>query len=91
MIDIKKLRENFSNVQVSLKKRGYDLNEESFKSTDEKRKTLQVEVEALQADRKKLSSEFGKLKAADKDTSKLKETIDLINTCLLYTSPSPRD
>ena len=70
MIDIKKLRENFSNVQVSLKKRGYDLNEQSFKSTDEKRKTLQVEVEALQADRKKLSSEFGKLKAADKDTSK---------------------
>ena len=82
MIDIKKLRENFPNVQVSLKKRGYDLNEESFKSTDEKRKTLQVEVEALQADRKKLSSEFGKLKAADKDTSKLKETIDLINTDL---------
>ena len=32
MIDIKKLRENFSNVQASLKKRGYDLNEESFKS-----------------------------------------------------------
>ena len=82
MIDIKKLRENFPNVQASLKKRGYDLNEESFKSTDEKRKILQVEVEALQADRKKLSSEFGKLKAADKDTSKLKETIDLINTDL---------
>ena len=80
MIDIKKLRENFSNVQALLKKRGYELNEESFKSIDEKRKTLQVEVETLQADRKKLSSEFGKLKAADKDTSKLKETIDLINT-----------
>ena len=42
MIDIKKLRENFSNVQASLKKRGYDLNEESFKSIDEKRKNLQV-------------------------------------------------
>ena len=82
MIDIKKLRENFSNVQALLKKRGYDLNEESFKSIDEKRKTLQVEVETLQADRKKHSSEFGKLKAADKDTSKLKETIDLINTDL---------
>lgn len=82
MIDIKKLRENFSNVQASLKKRGYDLNEESFKSIDEKRKTLQVEVETLQAERKKLSSEFGKLKATDKDTSKLKETIDLINTDL---------
>ena len=82
MIDIKKLRENFSNVQASLQKRGYDLNEESFKSIDEKRKTLQVEVETLQAERKKLSSEFGKLKATDKDTSKLKETIDLINTDL---------
>lgn len=82
MIDIKKLRENFSNVQASLQKRGYDLNEESFKSIDEKRKTLQIEVETLQAERKKLSSEFGKLKATDKDTSKLKETIDLINTDL---------
>ena len=82
MIDIKKLRENFSNVQASLQKRGYDLNEESFKSIDEKRKILQIEVETLQAERKKLSSEFGKLKATDKDTSKLKETIDLINTDL---------
>tara|TARA_B100001027_G_scaffold31377_1_gene18859 strand:- start:555 stop:1802 length:1248 start_codon:yes stop_codon:yes gene_type:complete len=79
MIDIKKLRENFSNVQALLKKRGYELNEQSFKSIDEKRKTLQVKVETLQAERKKLSSEFGKLKATEKDTSKLKETIDLIN------------
>ena len=82
MIDIKKLRENFSNVQALLKKRGYDLNEESFKSIDEKRKTLKVEVEKLQSDIKKNSIELFNLKAADKDTSKLKETIDLINTDL---------
>ena len=38
-----------------------------------------VEVEKLQADRKKLSGEFGKLKSSGEDTSALKKTIDLTN------------
>ena len=44
MLDIKNLRDNFKDIQISLKKRGYDLNETSFKSLDDSRKELQIEV-----------------------------------------------
>ena len=82
MLDIKNLRDNFKDIQISLKKRGYDLNEASFKSLDDSRKELQIEVENLQAERKKLSSEFGKLKASGEETSDLKKVIDKKNSDL---------
>ena len=82
MLDIKNLRDNFKDIQISLKKRGYDLNEASFKSLDDSRKELQIEVENLQAERKKLSSEFGELKASGEETSDLKKVIDKINSDL---------
>ena len=79
MIDIKKLRDNFEDVKSSLITRSYSLDEASFKALEDNRKLLQVEVEKLQADRKKLSGEFGKLKSSGADTSDLKKTIDLTN------------
>ena len=59
MIEIKKLRDDIDGVYSSLKKRGYELDISLFKSLDEKRKSLQIDVENHQADRKKLSNEFG--------------------------------
>ena len=82
MIDIKKLRDNLEDIKIALKKRGYDLDESSFKSLDDSRKELQVDVEGLQAERKQLSSEFGKLKASGEDTSDLKKIIDEKNSDL---------
>ena len=82
MIDIKKLRDNLEDIKNALKKRGYDLDESSFKSLDDSRKELQVDVEGLQSERKQLSSEFGKLKASGKDTSDLKKIIDEKNSDL---------
>ncbi len=76
MIDIKKLRDNFEDIESSLNSRGYKLNKTSFQSLDKKRKELQIDVESLQADRKSLSSNFGKLKASGEDTADLKKTID---------------
>ena len=82
MIDIKKLRDNLEDIKNALKKRGYELDESSFKSLDDSRKELQVDVEGLQAERKQLSSEFGKLKASGEDTSDLKKIIDEKNSDL---------
>ena len=79
MIDIKKLRDNLEGIESSLSKRGYKLDKSSFKSLDKKRKELQIDVESLQAERKTLSSDFGKLKASGKDTSDLKSVIDKKN------------
>ena len=79
MIDIKKLRDNLEGIESSLSKRGYKLDKSSFKSLDKKRKELQIDVESLQAEKKTLSSDFGKLKASGKDTSDLKNVIDKKN------------
>lgn len=79
MLDIKKLRDNFNDVQTSLKKRGYLIDKSLFISLEESRKELQINVENLQAKKKKLSNEFGKLKAAGEDTSDLKKNIDQLN------------
>ena len=82
MLDLKNLRDNFDDIKKMLSSRGYNLDEDSFKSLDKKRKVLQVTVEDLQADRKKLSSEFGKLKASGESVDELKTIIDETNTKL---------
>ena len=79
MLDIKNLRDNFDDVKKMLNGRGFELDQETFTSLDEKRKVLQISVENLQANRKKLSSEYGKLKAAGDPVDELKTTIDKIN------------
>ena len=79
MIDIKNLRDSIDVVSDALLRRGYQLDSEKFKSLDSERKVLQVNVETMQSTRKKLSEEFGKLKASGSDTTSLKEQIDSIN------------
>ena len=82
MIDIKNLRDNIDAISEALLRRGYKLEAKKFKSLDSERKALQVNVETLQSSRKKLSEEFGKLKASGSDTASLKEEIDTINSDL---------
>ena len=79
MIDIKKLRDNPELVKQALKKRGYDLDVSLFSQLDSSRKSLQIDVENLQAERKKLSAEFGKLKSSGNPTDELKKIIDSKN------------
>ena len=82
MIDIKNLRNNIDATSVALLRRGYKLDSERFKALDSERKALQVNVETLQSSRKKLSEEFGKLKASGSNTLLLKEKIDAVNSDL---------
>ena len=76
MIDIKKLRDNPESVKQALRKRGYDLDVTLFSQLDSSRKSLQVDVENLQAERKKLSAKFGKLKSSGEPTDELKKIVD---------------
>ena len=79
MIDIKKIREDILETKERLLKRGYNLDEKKFLLLDKSRKNLQINVETLQAERKKLSSDFGELKSTGNNTDALKKTIDNIN------------
>ena len=71
MLNIKDLRDDFDNIKIALANRGYDINQKTFEKLDNERKTLQVDVENLQAERNKLSNDFGKLKSSGEDTSQL--------------------
>jgi len=82
MIDIKKIRDDIEAVAKALKSRGFILDVELFVDLDDKRKLLQVDTEHLQAQRKNLSSDFGKLKSEGGNTENLKVQIDTINSDL---------
>ena len=82
MIDIKKIRDDIEGVAKALKSRGFILDIELFVDLDDKRKLLQVDTEHLQAQRKNLSSDFGKLKSEGGNTENLKVQIDTINSDL---------
>ena len=80
MLNIKDLREDFVNIKIALAKRGYEINQKTFEKLDKERKTLQVDVENLQAERNNFSNEFGKLKSSGEDTSQLNQAIDKTNS-----------
>ena len=82
MLDTKLLRENFNLIKKELSKRGFLIEQNVFESLDSKRKSLQVEVETLQSERNKLSTEFGKKKKTGESTEQLKTKVDEINSNL---------
>ena len=52
MIDPKLLRQSAAEVAINLAKRGYVFDSAAYQALDERRKTLQVETQQLQSERK---------------------------------------
>ena len=82
MLDIKYLRQNAESIKQALLIKGFELDINTFNSLENNRKSLQVEVESLQAERKELSSAFGQAKAKSEDVDELSKKIE-INSNLL--------
>ena len=82
MLDIKYLRQNAERIKQALLIKGFELDINTFNSLENNRKSLQVEVESLQAERKELSSAFGQAKAKGEDVGELSKKIE-INSNLL--------
>jgi len=82
MLDIKYLRQNAESIKQALLIKGFELDIDTFNSLESNRKSLQVEVESLQAERKELSSAFGQAKATGEDVDELSKKIE-INSNLL--------
>ena len=79
MLDIKLLRESPEVLVKNLAQKGYELDVNKFCEIDDKRKVVQIDVEFLQAERKRLSNEFAALKKSSSSTDSLKQDIDKIN------------
>ena len=71
MIDPKILKEDIQSCKDNLAKRGYSLDDKKFLSLENQRKDLQTNVEELQAQKNKLSKNFGELKKSGQSTDQL--------------------
>ena len=82
MLDPQLLRNNLNETAALLKRRGYDLDITNFAALEEKRKTHQVEAQALQAERNKKSKNIGKAKASGEDIQPLLDEVSSLGAKL---------
>ena len=82
MLDPKLLRQNLEFIVSSLSKRSFNLDIKFWKSSEEKRKILQLETEELRAQRNQKSREIGASKTKGIDTRVMHEAVTVINSKL---------
>ena len=82
MLDPQLLRNNLEETAALLKRRGYDLDTKKFSELEEQRKTLQVEAQALQAERNKKSKNIGQAKASGEDIQPLLDEVSSLGAKL---------
>jgi len=82
MLDQKLLRSNLDLVVARLALRGFVFDKEKFTQLEEKRKSIQVETERLQAERNAGSKAIGKAKAQGQDVSAILAQMNEVNAKL---------
>ena len=82
MLDPQLLRNSLEDTAALLKRRGYDLDTKHFSALEEQRKTLQVNAQALQAERNKKSKNIGKAKASGEDIQPLLDEVSSLGAKL---------
>ena len=76
MLDPKLLRGDLDGVAAKLARRGYLLDITTLESLEQQRKAIQVETQALQAERNNRSKSIGKAKAAGEDIAPLLQEVE---------------
>ena len=71
MIDPKLLRQSAADVAANLARRGFEFDAAGYLALEERRKSLQVETEALQSERNTSAKSIGKAKAQGEDIEPL--------------------
>jgi len=76
MLDPKLLRGDLAAVATQLARRGYTLDTAALETLEERRKAIQVDTQALQAERNSRSKSIGKAKAAGEDIAPLLSAVE---------------
>jgi len=76
MLDPKLLRSELDTVKQQLARRGFTLDTDTLQKLENRRKTIQVETQALQAERNSRSKGIGKAKAAGEDIAPLLQEVE---------------
>ena len=82
MLEPKRLRSEIEELATQLAKKRFVLDTELLESVDSQRKTLQLETESLQNERKSRSKLIGQAKAKGEDASDILASMEAINTDL---------
>ena len=82
MLDPQLLRNDLEETASLLKRRGYELDTKEFAELEEQRKKLQVDAQALQAERNKKSKNIGKAKASGEDIKPLLDEVSSLGSKL---------
>ncbi len=91
MLDMNLIRNNQDMVVAGLKKREYSVDFSDFNAWDEKRKSIIQEVEALKAERNKVSKEIPALKKAGEDVAPIIEKMSSLKDEIASLDESLRD
>ncbi len=75
MLDPKRLRNELDEVAEQLSRRGFNLDKAYFQSLEDRRKTLQIDAQALQNERNTQSRLIGKAKGKGEDVQPLLEQV----------------
>lgn len=75
MLDPQMLRDNLNEVAKKLADRGYQLDVANWVELEKNRKSLQIETEALQSERTKISKSIGQAKAKGEDVQPLLDQV----------------
>ncbi len=76
MLDPKLLRNDLERVAQQLSRRGFVLDTGRLQTLEERRKDIQVQTQALQAERNSRSKGIGKAKAAGEDIAPLLKEVE---------------
>lgn len=79
MLDPKRLRTEIEELATQLAKKKFILDVQLLESVDSKRKTLQLETESLQNERKSRSKLIGQAKAKGDDATEILASMEVIN------------
>ena len=76
MLDPRLLRSELDTVRQQLARRGFTLDSDALQALESRRKTIQVDTQALQAERNSRSKSIGKAKAAGEDIAPLLQAVE---------------
>lgn len=80
MLDIKRLRNNFDEVEKALSRRNEDFDLYKFKDLDKKRRSLLAEVEVLKSNQNKVSKQIPVMKKEGKDIGPILEDMKKLSS-----------
>ncbi len=78
MLDLKMIRDNASDFDAAMKRRGFEAQSPIILKLDEERRAVQTELQTIQQERNEKSKEIGKIKSQGGDAQEVMDTVSAL-------------